>query len=188
MPAWFAQNLAYICGVAIAWTLLYAINDYFFNFSLYNNAANLIFLPAMLRPVAVLLFGPAGVIGLFIGSLISFNLGPALPPVIFAAALASASSGWLAISLMRFVPAFSVELSGELSGFRLSTLVLVCGLTAGFSAFNHQLVYALTGVTSAPLAQTVAMFTGDALGSLIMLYALTGVLRLARSAVEGSDS
>ena len=188
MLRWFAQNLAYICGVAIAWTLLYAINEFFFNFSLYNNAANLIFLPAMLRPVAVLLFGPAGVIGLFIGSLIGSSITPALPSVMFAVAVASASSGWLAICLMRLVPAFSVELSGELSGFRLSTLFVVCGLTAGFSALNHQLAHEVTGVTSTPLAQTVAMFAGDALGSLIMLYALTGLLRLARSAVEGSDS
>ena len=188
MPKCIAQNFAYVCGVAIAWTLLYAINDFFFNFSLYNDAANLIFLPAMLRPIAVLLFGPAGVIGLFIGSLISFNLGPALPPVMFAAAVASASSGWLAIGLMRKLPVFSSELSGELAGFRLSTLVFVCVLTAGFSAFNHQLVYVLTGVTSTPLAQTIAMFAGDAVGSLIMLYAVASLLRLARKAVEGSDS
>ena len=43
MPKWIAQQFAYVSGVAILWTLLYAINDYFFNFSLFNHTANLIF-------------------------------------------------------------------------------------------------------------------------------------------------
>lgn len=188
MQKWIAQQLAYVCSVAILWTLLYAINDFFFHFSLFNQTANLIFLPAMLRPLAVLLFGPAGVVGLFIGSLLSFNLTPGLPPTILPTALASALAGFIAITALRQLPAFASQLTGELSQITLSTIILVCTLTAACNAMSHQFIYAVTGAAATPPAQLFAMFIGDTIGSLLMLYAVASALRFARRAVNDSLS
>lgn len=181
---WIAQQFTYVSGVAILWTLLYAINDYFFNFSLFNHTANLIFLPAMLRPLAVLLFGPAGVVGLFVGSLIGFNLSQDLPLTMLPASLASATAGLIAITALRQLPALAPQLTGELTQIKLSTIILLCTLTAACNALSHQIIYAFTGAAATPPSQLLAMFIGDTLGSLLMLYALAALLRFIRRAVE----
>jgi hypothetical protein len=90
----------------------------------------------------------------------------------------------MAIAALRQISSLAPQLTGELTRISLFTLFLVCTLTAAFSAINHQLVYSMTGATPTSPTQLLAMFTGDTLGSLLMLYAVASLLRLARHAAE----
>ena len=56
MPQRILLNSGYSMIVALVWTALFHLNDFFFNAAEVALLVSLIFLPAVLRPVAVLLF------------------------------------------------------------------------------------------------------------------------------------
>lgn len=61
-------NTVYVFFVAAIWTVLFFANGYIFDAAEVAPLVSFVFLPAALRPVAVLLFGVPGVIGLILGA------------------------------------------------------------------------------------------------------------------------
>lgn len=163
----------------MAWISLYVFNYFVLSGVLYSSLASLVFLPAMLRPIVVLLFGWSGVIGLFIGGLITAYFDPVFQGSLVAISLISASAGYFAIIFLRRFPTFATQLGPELAGLRLNTIFVVTLLTASISSFSLNSFYASTGV-STDIDQMFAMIVGDTLGSFIMLYLAAAGLRLLR--------
>jgi hypothetical protein len=178
-----AVNSYAVVGVALAWILLYLINYFVLPAVRYSALASFIFLPAMLRPVAVLLFGPAGVAGLFVGGLITAYFDPSFEGSFVAINLISASAGLFAIILLRGSPRFASELGPDLAGLKLRTILVVTLLTASISSILLNGFYASNGINSS-VEQSLAMAVGDTIGSLIMLYLAASGLRLLRRLAE----
>lgn len=55
------QHAAHVMLIALIWTALFEFNETVFAGAQLSLITNLLFLPALLRPLAVLLFGGAGV-------------------------------------------------------------------------------------------------------------------------------
>ena len=59
-----------IISIASAWIALFVLNQYIFRFTQISPAINLIFIPAGLRLISVIVFSWLGVIGLFVGGVL----------------------------------------------------------------------------------------------------------------------
>ena len=173
----------YVLGVALAWIALYLVNYFVLPAAQYSELASLIFLPATLRPLAVLLFGPAGVGGLFVGGLITSYFDPTFEGSFVAINIISASAGLFAIIFLRRFPRFASELGPDLAGLKLRTIFVVTLLTASISSILLNGFFASNGINSS-VEQSLAMAVGDTIGSLVMLYLAAVGLRLLRRLAE----
>lgn len=165
---------AQIGGVAVAWWLLYALNEQLFSLAMLNDRISWIFLPAALRLVAVLLFGWRGALGLFLGALVTQGGPPEADPLqgVVLAAI-SAAAPWAAVQLaMRLL-----SIPSDLAGLRLGHLAVLAAATSAASVVLHH-VY-LIGATAWPLGLNGLgpMFIGDLAGMLILGYLGAWLLR-----------
>ena len=125
------------------------------------------YLPAGVRLVAAAVFGFAGCVGLFLGSLVvAAEIFPGASWAEWTAvACVSAFVPLLALTMVRRTYGIGEQLL-ELS-FR-SLLVLVA-LQSVLSPLAHQLVFAFTGMAPASLYNLLAMVAGDAVGCMLVV-------------------
>lgn len=161
-------------GVALAWVALFELNAYWFEFLVISPYVGWVFLPAALRVLAVLLFRWRGVLGLFIGALITNS--PLLSAQWFDAlalsstsALAPALSLWLAYRWFKLKPA--------LDGLSGSQLLALSGLAAVCSSVLHSLVFSIIEHDTPWHNTIVSMTVGDFAGTLMVLYSAYFVMR-----------
>lgn len=169
-----AQWLGGVAAVALAYVLFYRLNNWLFDQAKVTDFVSWIFLPAAIRMVAVLLLGWAGVAGLFLGSLLT------IVPVLFndpahALTLATLSS------VMPILAVFAVQkmtgISTDLSGLKARHL-FAFGLAGGLvNSVAHITYFVLHEESLSPLQAFPAMFVGDSIGTLVMLYAAAIVMR-----------
>ena len=169
----------FLCIVVSA-TLYYSffrLNAYAFHAFEVHAGASWIFLPAGLRLLCTLLFGGEGAIGLLLASalLILTDFPPMDPLTLMVAPLLSAGAPYLVyrLALRSGMPA-SLE---KLTPLRLAQLGI---LYAFASAGLHAIWFWLRGVHPDLLGGFVTMFTGDLVGTLMMLYAMKMLLAMAR--------
>ena len=152
---------AWSLGFAILFVLLYELHRLIEPLvAVVDARVSLIFLPAFVRVVAVLVAGFAGAFGIFVGALyLGVSNGDSLW-VATAQAAISALSPCLAVLLLQFAIRRSVGL------FDLWTLLLVAGFTSLFSAVLHGAFWALFEPTTLSVGtHTVSlMMLGDLLG------------------------
>ena len=161
-------------GVALAWVALFELNAYWFEFLAVSPYVGWIFLPAALRVLAVLLFKARGVLGLFLGALITNSPlwgaewwdALALSAV---SALSPALALWLGSRWLKLEP----TLHG-LNGRQLLTLSAIAALSS--SALHALLFYAIEHDTPWPNAM-LSMTVGDFAGTLMVLYSAYYVMR-----------
>ncbi len=155
------------------------INEWLFGMTELHDGANWIFLPAGLRLLCTLIFAGEGAIGLLIASvLICFLRIDSMDQVTgLGAALISAGAPYLAYraALKLGMPA-SLE---KLSAAGLSVLALMYAVT---SSFLHSFWFAMRGFFPDLLHGWSAMFIGDLIGTMIMVYLLKMILAVVRSA------
>lgn len=169
-----AQWLGGAASVALAYVLFYRLNSWLFDQVKVTDFVSWIFLPAAIRMVAVLLLGWAGVLGLFVGSLLVIMPVLTQDPI-HALTLATLSS------VMPILAAFVVQklagISADLSGLKGRHLFLF-GLAGGLiNSVAHITYFMLHDETLVHLAALPAMFVGDSVGTLLMLYAAAIVMR-----------
>lgn len=171
----------YFLGMSIwiiAWSLQMGPLRPWFNFA---PGVELPFFPAGVRTIAVFVFGFHGAVGIFIGSLITYSLYfPELmntsPIGVIGCAAASAFSSYIA---MRFVCDLC-RISYTLSGLSLKNIGWIVITQSLLSATLHQFFYHAEAISPAlgeeSLSTSVfnwaAMATGDALGSMAVIFAL----------------
>ena len=169
----FLLNLAYSTFVALTWIALWHLNGFFFNAAEVTPLVSLIFLPAVLRPVAVLLFGVPGAIGLILGAAMTIT---AIDPINFSLILITLSNGLTALgslTLMRQIPSYRCELTGDMAGLTLRTIIAFAGLTAVASTVVTSLIFSLSPTLSWTWGLSLSMLFGDAVGALLVLYLLS---------------
>ena len=166
-------NTGYVLFVAAAWTALFHLNGFFFNAAEISPFVSLIFLPAVLRPVAVLLFGLPGAIGLILGDALTTPM--TLAPN-YVTALMIVSNGivaWGVFTLMRQSSAYRTQLTADMAGLTLRTIVVFAALTALASSTTNTFLISLSQDLSSSSGLLLSMVAGDAIGAMLMLYLLS---------------
>ena len=161
----FLIQLSVVAGL---WTGLYALNGWLFDRLAFSEQVSWIFLPAALRMIAVLLAGWVGALGIFLGSVATciYLLGLNDPSYILIIAGISA----LAPTAALLVCAKFWNTQMNLAGLSAVHLLLLSTISAGFTAVMHNAYFMMLGKVSQVASSTGAMFIGDLIGTLIVLY------------------
>ena len=160
-----------ILVVVLTWILFYRMSLWLFAYFEYNPRVYWVFLPAGIRMIAVFIFGWAGVLGLFIGSIIT-NEVELSGYVIYLAAI-SAMSPMVAKRACKWWFNIPVTLQG-LSSKQLLTFSITGALS---NALLSNLYFYFADRTNS-LKGFFPMFVGDILGTLIIFYLIAQILRL----------
>ncbi len=174
------MSITQLVCVAVSAVLYYSffrLNAYAFHAFQVHSGASWIFLPAGLRLLCTLLFGGEGAIGLLLASglLVLVDFPPMEPLSLMVAPLLSAGAPYLVyrLALRSGMPASLTKLTP----LKLAQLGI---LYAFASAGLHSIWFSLRGVHPDLLSGFVTMFTGDLVGTLIMLYAIKMLLAAIR--------
>jgi hypothetical protein len=157
--------------VVLTWIVFYQMSLWLFAYFEYNPRVYWVFLPAGIRMIAVFIFGWAGVLGLFIGSIIT-NEVELSGYVIYLAAI-SAMSPMVAkrACMWRF------NIPDTLQGLSSKQLLAFAITGALSNALLSNLYFYFTDRANS-LKGVFPMFVGDMLGTLIIFYLIAQILRL----------
>lgn len=171
------QAVAGAVASALAYVLFYELNDWLFDQIKISNYISWIFLPAAVRMLSVLLFGWAGVAGLFVGSLaVIFEVFQSEPAHALSLACLSSVPSLLAACFVQKATGVGADLAG-MTGKHL----LVFGLAGGLAnSLLHTVYFASYQGNLEPVHGFVPMFVGDSIGTLLVLYAGAIALRQFR--------
>ena len=157
--------------VVLTWIVFYRMSLWLFAYFEYNPRVYWVFLPAGIRMIAVFIFGWAGVLGLFIGSVIT-NEAQMSSYVIYLAAI-SAMSPMLAKRACKWWFNIPDTLQG-LSSKQLLAFAITGALS---NALLSNLYFYFTDRANS-LKGFFPMFVGDMLGTIIIFYLIAQILRL----------
>lgn len=173
------QALTQTFIAALIWVFFYQFSTWLFAYFEYNPHVSWVFLPAGIRMLAVFVFGWNGVLGLFLGSIITNDHD--IDMAVFEIAFISALAPMLALYICRWSFAIPNSLAG-LTGMQL----LVFALSGAFAnAFLSQL-YFHTNDSRLLVYDFIPMFVGDLLGTIIIFYTIAKLLQRL-SAKHNSD-
>lgn len=170
----FPTSLYVAAGIAIVYWLLYQLNDWLFTNFEVSKSISWIFLPAAIRVIAVLLFGWEGVAGLLFGSIVmAFPWhGDASVNSCFVSVLSSISP-MLAVTS----GAYLMKTKPDLHGLGAKQLFVFALLGALFNSALQNMYFQLSGTAQSWLAGLVPMFVGDFIGTMIVLYCVSMLIR-----------
>ncbi len=161
-------------GVAIAWTLLFKLNMWVFKSLEVNQFVSWIFLPAFIRILSVLLFGWAAVVGLIVGAIITSNPTDAYHTTPYVLAMISGVGPMIAVRFCEYV----LKLPPTLIGIRPSHLFIFALTGAFVNVSINGYYFAINQLSADPITCLSPMFIGDMLGSVIMLYIASFILKV----------
>ena len=171
------QSATLIVGVtALFYVALFLLNDSVFSGLDFSAGVNWVFLPSGLRLLAVLLFDKWAALGIVLGSLmLAFHDLRLTDPV--TVGVAACISG-LAPLLARQVCLSLTDLKVDLKALTAVSLVRIALIFSAVSAGLHQSWYAWRGVSDNALASVLVMFSGDMVGTMLVLYSAKVMLSL----------
>ena len=143
----------------------------------YSTGVSWVFLPAGMRLLCTLLFAEEGAVGLFLAAIVialSDTSQMDLATGIGAAGI-SALAPYLSYRL-----ALAYGLPASLRTLTPGWLSVLVFAYAGMSALMHQLWFVYRGISDNLVAGFGAMFIGDLVGTLIVLYSMKAVLAVGR--------
>ena len=162
------KNTGIVLLVALLWVVLFELNMAMFRKLLFSTYATWIFLPSGLRLISVIIFGWLGVLGLFIGTFITYYLnGFTLGNPLIIATI-SAVNPYMAVAACRYLLKID-DLFTQLSAGKLLFFSLMSAL---FNSFFHQFYLHLRN-NEGFANDSFVMFYGDFFGSLIILYLMS---------------
>lgn len=150
----------------------YQLNELLFATLAVHQGANWVFLPAGLRLLCTLTLGGEGAIGLLLASLaITFGIQNTDPITAIVAPLISAGAPYL---IYRF--ALFKDMPATLEQLTPKSLSLLIVMYAAASSFLHSIWYSLNGISADFVSGLTAMFVGDLIGTMIVIYAIKFLL------------
>ena len=168
-----------IGGVAIAWLIFFKLNFLFFSYFEKSHYINWVFIPAGVRLISVLLFDEYAIVGLFIGALITSVGMIDSPTEAVLIGLISAINPYLAIRLTKRL----LNVDTTLNGLNAKQLITMSFFAALFNCLSHNAYFYLVDPEQYEWLSCVSMFTGDFLGTLIVLYLFAFVLKMIRKSI-----
>ena len=167
--------------VVFIWLMLFYINAVIFEAFKVNQLVNWIFLPACVRLISVLIFEWAGVLGIFIGALITYHQIEIYQINSWVLALISCSSPFLTLIFCRF----ALKLPNSLIGLNTKQLLFIVILSAIVNTGLNYLYYQWINLPSSLFDYFIPMMMGDILGCLILFYILAFIIRMIKANFDG---
>lgn len=167
---------AMVGATMLAFVTMIAVNEWLFTRLEFVPGINWIYLPAGMRLLCVLLFGNAGALGLLLISWLVcfFYFFPDDYLRSFMGGVLAAAAPWIANRLAQ--QAFGLRASlTNLSPARLLVCIVLYSVA---SPLLHHVWFAVHGDSGDLLHGFVVMFVGDLTGTLIVVYAMKGLLSL----------
>jgi hypothetical protein len=156
---------------AILYFVTYRFNELFDAWFLYAQGINLVFLPAGIKHLAILLGGPWGALGCFVSLFILANeFWQGVPTGDIALySLVSTCATWAGIAVCLKV----LGLDRDLTNIRFIHLPLIDLFTTFLHGFTTNVFFILKGMkTDHLMTNALAMMVGDFIGSFIILTLL----------------
>ena len=154
---------------ALAYTLLFYANNWLTSELIYSLGVNWIYLPAGLRLFLTLIFGLPGAIGITLASFLISYYGDFSQDLILCIGIGLVSG--FAPYLARIFVLRNVSLASDLSDLNFQKLVICIFIYAALSAGLHQWWFSTMALDNAGgINHLSAMFIGDVLGSLLLIY------------------
>jgi hypothetical protein len=162
--------------ISVVWVILYILNDWLFDHVAISLYASWVFLPAALRMLAVMLCGWVGVLGLFVGSVVTgyYTHGMTDPGMLVVLAGLSALTPMMAF----LVCTRWFGWRADLRGLNATQLVVLSTLVSLFGATLHNLHLLAIGAIETFGPTFMTMFVGDMVGTFIVLYGAKFLLGL----------
>lgn len=170
-----AETLASAFCVALAWVVLYRLNAMFFSAFEQSPLSSWIFLPAAVRIMAVLAFGSAGALGLFIGALWTMPEDGS-PTLAFQLLVATSSS--VAPIMAVWTCSCIFKIRPDLRGLRGPHIITLSVANAAANAVILNSCLALAGRPTVDAGQIFTVLVGDMVGAALVIFSLAHVLRL----------
>jgi hypothetical protein len=158
-----------VAGLCFYFT--YRLNEVFDTWALYAQGISLIFLPAGVKHLAIMLGGVWGALGCFLALFILANEFWAGHPLfgIGVYSLISTASTWVGI----VVALKMLGVTADLKNLRFMHLPIIDLITTGLHGFTTNAYFILAGMKSENfLGNALAMMFGDFVGSFILLTLL----------------
>jgi hypothetical protein len=164
-----------VLGTAIAWVALYRLNDVWSEALAWSDGVTWLFLPAAVRPLAILLFGLRGAAGLFLGSLLTMSIFTDAPldRVVSVAAISGLAPLIAVTCVLR-----CLALRHHLRGLTTLHLMIIVVASSALSVALHNVYYWNTSFHSDIYSGMLPMLVGDLLGTFVVLYVARSALRL----------
>ena len=179
------QRVATVAGTALAYFLLFELNDLLFPSLEFSVGVTWIFLPSGLRLAFILVFGVWGALGIAAASILlsavyhfhGFGL----------TALGAGLISGLSPLMARHMCIDFLKLQVNLAGLTAATLMKVALVFAMVSASMHQIWFSFQGLTENFLEAVMVMAMGDLVGTILVLYAAKFLLRFLPSPIHRSN-
>lgn len=139
---------------------------------------SLIYLPAAIRVLAVLVMGLPAAIGLMLGTLLTIYTTEGAWEHVWYETISTAFISGFGALLAVSIGIRLLKLPKDLAGLRPLHLVQLSMLGAACNAIPTNAFFWLMGHIRTPLDDTLLMFSGDVLGTLIMLWLAASAVKL----------
>jgi hypothetical protein len=175
MPG-FSFQWSMVLGTVIIFLAVLTLNEWIFSRSEFVRGINWIYLPGGVRLLCALLLGTSGALGLLIASWIAsyFYFFPDDSIRSAVGAIISVAGPYISYVVAQHY----FGLKGNLENLTPSRLIYSALICAFFIAALHHIWFALTVPLDDMLFSFTAMFIGDFMGAIIILYALKTALWL----------
>jgi hypothetical protein len=172
----FRFQAAMVATTMIAFIAMLVANEWLFTRLEFVPGINWVYLPAGMRLLCVLLFGNAGALGLLLVSWLVcfFYFFPDDYVRSFMGGVLAAAAPWIANRIAQNVFGLRASLT-NLSPQRLLVCIVLYSVA---SPLLHHIWFAIHGDTDRLLHSFFVMFIGDLNGTLIVVYAMKGILAL----------
>ena len=173
-----ALNLSLLLLVSVTYYLAFFLNDYLFSFLAHTDHVNWIYLPSGIVLGYVLVLEEIGALGIFLASLlINFQLHPSESfGSDMVTSLISAGTPLIA----RQVSVYWFKIDENLTDLNFQKITESCIVFALLSSACHQLWFHFEKLDEIFFEDFLAMFVGDVVGSLIVLFLGSYAIKLCR--------
>ncbi len=179
----------------VLFTLSFKLNEYFDDLMLFAAGVSLVFIPAGVKMLCLLVGGVPAIVGLFLSSLyLNLVLWANLS---LAASLYFAMIGVGSYAAVVYLIRRQFQIRADLGNLNYLHIVVLCAISSFANGFGHNLVHLAQGVTAPEelISKSTAMAFGDFLGCflIVMLFhaGITAtravVARRSGSSSEGAD-
>jgi len=160
-----------VFGTAAIWVVLFRFNDWLFGYIELSQVISWVFVPAAVRLLCVMLFGLSGALGIWLGALLTNHAftGPSQSLIV-----ATLSAGGPVVAML--IGKRWLRISSSLHGITPAKLFQLSVLAATCNAIPHNFYFWVIGMVPDPVTGVGPMFVGDLLGTLLVLYALRGLI------------